>query len=159
MLCKRNLKAYGFKTCDSDVGNLMEKSLSSFLKKKASQNGGRVTMPAQYFGVNDNLSYVASPTATTQETTSEWARPPVSMHSIEGGRVLKFKISKKHFKDACQREVMGKMSKQHCDYLQSVYEEKMDKALQKISKGGNSHLSVEQLTNVLNQKNYRQISP
>lgn len=176
---KSNLKKYGYKIYDDKTVQLINDALTCFstnalrkISKKYSaakkggdvQEGGRVILPSEYFGV-DSGKYADTVAAVDMSVTSELIRPALLVDDPTGaimqGGASKFSISSTAFK-SCVNEQMSSlklhdltMSSKALKALQNNYETLMDGALKKTSKEYKSNeLSSHNLETVLKMNKY-----
>jgi hypothetical protein len=107
---KKNLRKWGIKDASDDAVAIINKSLHSFVQrevtkwiksKKIGQNGGRVLMPQEYFGIPSN-HYVQSKTGTDFGATESLIRPSIDAHMAGGGDAkAKFDVSLKTIGNVC----------------------------------------------------------
>jgi hypothetical protein len=110
---KKNLRKWGIKDVSDDAVAVFNKSLYAFVKNevakwiksnkvgKVSQNGGRVLMPQEYFGIPSN-HYVESKMGTDFSATESLIRPSIDTHMAGGGDAkVKFDVSLKAIGNVC----------------------------------------------------------
>lgn len=93
MLSKKHvssqMKKWGFASCHADVNERLNRAVANFVKRLASQKGGRVVLPSEWFGI-DSGRYAADANQGSLGVTEHWIRPPMQASdptgSIVGGR-------------------------------------------------------------------------
>jgi hypothetical protein len=183
MTVKSNLKAFGFESHDASAEKLIEKYMKNFAdnmvakasrksaasnkieaKHFASQRGGRIVLPSQYFGV-DNASYIDNPPMGTDMTVTEThIRPAMDPYAVmfeqQGAGATKYKASKAKVAEAVKK-VAGDKKVSSCAIaaVKSKFEETMTKALKKAAKaskanakkGAAAHLSSAELEKIVKE--------
>lgn len=156
-MLSRNLKKWGFKSCDASVEDAMNASLKNFAKNKCSsrvKKGGRIVLPSEYFGVNSGRYAADANPGSSLEVTQEFIRGPLAISdptgALAGGAAARtFAVTKKAVKEACAGAA--------CDHgaIKSAYESKMTELMNTLEKRvKNEHLCEEDFEKVFNMKKY-----
>lgn len=87
---------FNVKSWDSEIVAVLNNSLYKFVQKELAkgekkQNGGRVVMPLEYFGV-DSKNFVATSDGQSVEPTADYIRPPLDVQMV-GGASSKVSVS------------------------------------------------------------------
>lgn len=185
---KNSLKPFGFKTFSSEVIELLNKAFQNYIKNiidkhakhdkhdkhdkhaggnasEATQSGGRVIMPMEYYGVQTS-AYTENPVHSDMSVSDTWVRPPLEMNIAEGagmtGGAAKFVLSLKSVESALEE-----LSKKNnldiykknkvVKHLQSKIETLFGEIIKKASKKSQekSHLHAEDLKNIIDMKKYK----
>ena len=166
------MSPYNIKSWDNEVitvlNNALFKFVSSELKKGAKkQNGGRIVMPLEYFGV-DSKNFVATSNGASVQATADYIRPPMEMNILgaaqQGGakktvnvplNVIQTTIEEVSAKVNKQVENKGKVAKQLKARFESTISGVLERASKKAEK---NHLSSESLKEVLAMKKYSKLA-
>lgn len=107
-----NLKKIGFTNIDSKVFAALNDAAFNFVKKsleravkKAILKGGRVVLPAEYYGVASH-NYVMEPSGTNMSVTDQLIRPAFQAELNGGAEAPVFKLGLQTTKNMC-REVVA----------------------------------------------------
>lgn len=181
----KNVKRFGFESFDSSVHNKVNKYLKSFvsfhltkaLKKYkteqkltaehlASIKGGRVLMPSQYFGVDNNSYQTDAPMGVDMTVIDKYIRPQIDISSkdfLQTGAAYKkkvaFEITQKAIRDSA-KSILAKENKSLDSsavlHLKLRFEEKMTKAFKKLCMVSRSQstLEVKHVDNVVQGKQF-----
>jgi hypothetical protein len=161
----KNLKKWGFNSYHENVHTALSNSLNNYAQRQNTriQNGGRVTMPQEYFGI-DSGKYQADAPGPSLTVTDEWIRPPADTSDptgvIVGGGQRRFTVSQDSFNKATTG--MG-MSSQQKRAIKASYEKKMTELLNAVEKKNRrssepGHLEAETFLTVAGQKKYSELS-
>lgn len=181
---KSNLKRYGYKSSDEEVGKLVNdlqhKVVGDLLKEvkkvhQKVQKGGRVSFPIDYFGGQTNNLSIDAPSFTNISADATNLRQimplndPTGSLSTEnamqsvmlgGGKKQKFELSQTAARESVkhlisQEDIDIKDSKEFTKISKQKFEYVMDEVLNKAKKSDKSgHLTKETLKKVLQQKKY-----
>jgi histone H3/H4 len=145
----KNFKKAGFSSVNEDVVELLNKVAFKFVKnliekshskhKDAQvldashlpQSGGRVLMPAEYFGVRTNRYVADAPMGTDMAVTADKIRPSFTAE-LNGGSDLTFTVSLQTIKNICAEVLSSKnlkLSQSAYKHIHSVFTTKMTEVL------------------------------
>lgn len=133
---KRNLKKWGYTDYDEEIDDFLNNAAKKF------QEGGRVLMPSEYFGINSGR-YSSESTASSLAVTNAFIRTPLNANDPTGaikGGARRFEIP------ACS--IKNKVLKQQ-------FENKMTEFMNSVArKQKGDRLSSETVQNALNMRKY-----
>lgn len=160
MMAKYNIKSW-----DNEIVSVLNNALYKFVQKELSkgekkQNGGRIVMPLEYYGV-DSKNFVETSAGQSVEPTVDYIRPPLEVQMVGGTQKLQVTMSAIQ---TVMEEISSKQNKtiekktQVAKALKSKFEEVMESVLSKASKKAKEgHMSGSELKEVLQMKKYSKL--
>jgi len=165
---KANLNKLGVKSVDDDVlevvNKLQQKVVTDMLKQQQQkqQNGGRVSLPIDYFGGQTANLSTSVPSFTDMTPTSTDIRPALAFQAVGGGKDIKYKVSDiaaKACVKKCVEEQAAQLNSMSKQQLVKVSKQKFENVMTEVINKATSkqgHLSKQKLKEVLSQKKYQQ---
>lgn len=184
----KNIKRFGFESFDSSVHNKINKYLKSFVTfhlskalKKYKDNqkltaehlksikGGRVLMPSQYFGVDNNNYHTDAPMGVDMTVIDKYIRPQIDISSkdfLQTGAAYKkklaFEVTQKAIRDTAKSVLENhnkKLDSSAVLHLKMSFEEKMTKAFKKLCMVSRSQSTLEakHIENVVQGKQFNDL--
>jgi len=170
---KSNLKNWGFKTADPMIPkhvnnalmNIAENAAKNWSRNSRRQDGGRIVLPSEYFGVDSGRYEASASDGSNLNVTNSWIRTPLSASdptgAITGGASKKrFACTVKAVKDVSERISRFEFKQQHIKEVKERFEERMTKFMNSIdrkNKTNETHLSEELFNTVRDQKQYNDL--
>jgi len=170
---KSNLKKWGFKSFDSKIHEHVNRGLENVAKDLANkfarnsrrQDGGRIVLPSEYFGVDSGKYEASASDGSNLNVTDSWIRNPLSASdptgAITGGAAKKkFACTIKAVKDVSERISRFEFKQQHIKEVKEKFEERMTKFMNSVdrrNKNNETHLSEELFNTVRDQKQYNNL--
>jgi hypothetical protein len=163
---EKMLRSHGFKSWDNEVVSSMNEAFYNMIhhelkkygmRRASNQQGGKIVMPLEYFGVESN-NFVESAEGVSVAPTADYVRPPIgsTFQTAGAGSFISLKavdmvvedVASKYNKNVEKKRLVVKA-------LKKTAEKKFTEILMKVkSKSKSEHMSVSSWNDVVSMKKY-----